>query len=261
MAAVFIGTARQPLVYIQRRHNGRKAAGLNGKDTQMSEGTPDIEPSIPQSTQLMQLREEAAEAATAPDLRERVRELASRALHEQRMTLADVRAIAAAITEGVGDGLSARGGEMKQGLKQAVAGLDDAVSSAAQAASYAIGEAVDQGRAFKDNELKASLEQLRDLESQLVDALKTTAKQSGGKLKEELEHLGDHLKIAGTRTGEQTRESLGQFAAGVKRSGAAGYAGLSDSASAASERLAQAASGVLAALSESLKRQSERMRS
>lgn len=227
----------------------------------MSEGSPDIEPSIPQSTQLMQLREEAAEAAAAPDLRERVRELASRALHEQRMTLADVRAIAAAITEGVGDGLSARGGEMKQGLKQAVAGLDDAVSSAAQAASYAIGEAVDQGRAFKDNELKASLEQLRDLESQLVDALKTTAKQSGGKLKEELEHLGDHLKIAGTRTGEQTRESLGQFAAGVKRSGAAAGAGLSDSASAASERLAQAASGVLAALAESLKRQSERMRS
>ena len=227
----------------------------------MSDAFSHAESSIPQNPQLAQLREEAARAAVEPDLRERVRELASRALHERRMALADVRAIAGAIAEGVGSGLAARGGEMKQGLKEAVAGLDDAVSSAAQATSYAIGEAVDQGRAFKDNELKASLEQLRDLESQLVDALKTTAKQSGGKLKEELEHLGDHLKIAGTRTGEQARESLGQFAAGLKRSGSAGRAGLSESANAAGERLAQVASGVLEALSDSLKRQSERMRS
>jgi hypothetical protein len=66
-------------------------------------------------------------------------------------------------------GLSSRGGEIKDGLKQAVAGLDDAVGSAAQTASYTLQEAVAQGKAFKDTELKASLEQLRDLETQIVD--------------------------------------------------------------------------------------------
>jgi len=219
------------------------------------------ETSISDSAQLVQWHDEAAAAASEPDLRERVRELTARALHERRMALNDLREIVSAITSGVGSGLAARGGEMKNGLKQAITGLDDAVGSAAQAVSYTLQEAAAQGKAFKDNELKASLEQLRDLETQFVDSLKQTASQSGGKLKEELETLSNHLKHSGTHTGEQVREALQQLASGVKTGTEAGRAGLSESASTATERLSQVASGILAALSESLKRQSERLRS
>jgi len=219
------------------------------------------ETSIPETARLGQWHDEAASAASGPDLRERVRELTARALHERRMALSDMREIVSAITSGVGSGLSARGGEIKDGLKQAVSGLDDAVGSAAQAASYTLREAAEQGKAFRDNELKASLEQLRDLEAQFVDTLKQTAKQSGGKLKEELDTLSEHLKHSGTRTGEQVREALQQLAGGVKASSEAGRAGLTDTASTATERLSQVASGILAALSDSLKRQSERLRS
>ena len=216
---------------------------------------------VPQNAQLMQLRDEAAAAAAAPDLRERVRELTARALHEKRLALDDMRAIVAAVTEGVSSGLTGRGAELKAGLKQAVLGLDDAFGSAAQTASYTLREAVEQGRAFKDNELKSSLEELRDLESKFVDTLRQTARQSGGALREELEQLAGHLKVAGTRTGGQVREALGELAAGLKTSAAAGRSGLSESASAASERLSKVASGVLDAVSDSLKRQSERLRS
>jgi gas vesicle protein len=177
------------------------------------------------------------------------------------MALNDIGEIVGAIASGAGSGLTARGGEMKEGLKQAVSGLDDAIGSAAQAASYALREAAAQGKSFKDNELKTSLEQLRDLETQIVDTLKQTASQSGGKLREELEHLSDHLKINGTRTGEQVREALQQLASGVKASSEAGRAGLSESARTATGQLAEVASGILAALADSLKRQSERMRS
>lgn len=213
------------------------------------------------STQLVQLHDEAAAAADAPDIYERVRELTARALHDRRMALHDIREIVVAITSGVGSGLSTRGGEMKEGLKQAVSGIDAAIGGAAQTVSYTLREAAAQGKSFKDNELKDSMEQLRDLESQFVDTLKQTARQSGGKLKEELDYLGDHLKISGTRTGEQVRDALRQLASGVKTSSEAGRAGLSESASTASERLSLAASGVLAALSDSLKRQSDRLRS
>lgn len=219
------------------------------------------ESSISENAQLTQWHDEAAAAASAPDLHERVRELTARALHERRMALQDLREIISAITSGVGSGLSSRGGEIKDGLRQAVSGLDEAVGSAAQSASYTLREAAEQGKAFKDNELKASLEQLRDLEAQFVDTLKQTAKQSGGKLKEELETLSEHLKNSGTRTGEQVRTALQQLAGGVKASSQAGKAGLSDSASTATERLAQVASGILEAVSDSLKRQSERLRS
>lgn len=223
--------------------------------------TASSETSMSEDAQLAQLRDAAAAAAAAPDLRERVRDLTARALHERRMALHDVREIVAAVTAGVGSGLSTRGGEIKDGLRQAVAGLDDAIGSAAQAASYTLSEAVAQGKAFKDNELKASLEALRDLETQIVDTLKQTASESGGKLKEELGYLSDHLKHSGTHTGEQVRDALRQLASGVKSSSAAGRAGLSESASAAGERLAQVASGILEAVSDSLKRQSERLRS
>lgn len=216
---------------------------------------------VPQNSQLMQLRDEAAAAADSPDLRERVREWTARALHDKRLSLEDMRAIVGAVTEGVNSGLSARGGELKAGLKQAVSGLDDAFGSAAQAASYTIREAVEQGRAFKDNELKTRLEELRDLEARFVDTLSQTARQSGGVLKDELDQLAGHMKVTGTRTGEQVREALSEFAAGIRSSATAGRAGLGESATAAGEKLSQIASGVLAAVSDSLKRQSERLRS
>ncbi len=219
------------------------------------------ETSISETRQLVQLHDEAAAAASAPDLHERVRDLTARVLHERRMALSDMRELVAAISSGVGSGLVARGGEMKEGLKQAMAGLDEAVADAAQTASYTLREAVAQGKEFKDNELKASLEQLRDLETQIVEALKQTASQSGGKLKEELGYLVDHLKISGTRTGEQARAALRQLASGVKTGAKSGRTGLSESASTATERLSQVASGILDALSDSLKRQSERLRS
>lgn len=222
---------------------------------------PTSETSILENAQLRQLHDEAAAVASEPDLHERVRELTARALHERRMALQNITSIVGAITSGVGSGLAARGGEMKDGLRQAMSGIDDAVGSAAQSASYAMQEAAAQGKAFKDNELKASLEQLRDLETQLVDTLKQIASQSGGKLKEELGYLSDHMKHSGTRTGEQAREALRLLAGGVKASSQAGRAGLSESASTATERLSQVASGILAALSDSLKRQSERLRS
>jgi len=234
---------------------------MNDAHTSAPGETVSSETSIPDNAQLAQWHDEAAAAVSQPDLHERVRELTARALHERRMALHDIREIVAAITSGVGSGLTSRGGEMKEGLKQAVSGLDAAIGSAAQTASYTLREAADQGKAFKDNELKDNLEQLRDLETQLVDALKQTARLSGGKLKEELGYLSDHLKVSGTRTGEQVRDALQQLAGGMKTSSEAGRAGLSESASVASERLSLAASGVLAALSDSLKRQSERLRS
>lgn len=214
-----------------------------------------------ETTQLAQWQSEAAQAASEPDLRERVRDLTARALHDRRMAFADLRAIVSTIVSGVGGGLAASGGEIRAHLKEAVTGVDEAVGSAAQRASYTLQEAAEAGRAFKENELKASLEQLRDLEGQLVDTLKDTATQSGGKLKEELGYLSDHLRHSGTHTGQQAREGLERLARGLKASGAAGRAGLSESAHAATDHLAQVASGVLEALADSLKRQSERLRS
>jgi len=209
---------------------------------------------------LLLLQNQAEEAVSEPDLRERVRDMTTRALQDRRLSFSELRDIVGAVTAGVGSGLDARGGEIKAGLKQAVDGLDDAIGGAAEAVSLTLREAVSQGREFKDGELKETLERLRDLESQFVDTLKDAAQKSTGKLKEEWSHMADHLSSTGTRTGERVRDSMTQLTQGVKVSTEAGQSGLKQAVEATSERLSHIASGVLEALSDSLKRQSDRMR-
>jgi len=220
----------------------------------------ELTPASAENEGLLLLQNKAEEAVNEPDLRERVRDLTARALHDRRMTLAELRDIVGAVTAGVGSGLNARGGEMKAGLKQTVDGLDDAIGSAAEAVSLTLREAVSKGQEFKDGEMKEILERLRDLEGQFVDTLKDAAQKSSGKLKEEWGQMAEHLSHTGTRTGERVRESLSQLAQGVKATGQAGQSGVKEAVDVASERLSQLASGVLEALSDSLKRQSERLR-
>lgn len=233
---------------------------MNDTPGSASNNSASSESSITDKARLAQWHDEAVTAAGEPHLHERVRDLTARALHERKMNFHELREIVAAITSGVGSGLAARGMEMKTGLKEAVSGVDEAVGSAAQKVSYTLREAVDQGRSFRDNELRERLEQLRNLESQLVDALRLTAHQSGGKLKEEMEILSTHLKNSGTRTGEQARDALQQLASGVKTTAGTSRERFYEAASTTSDRLSQVASGVLAAVSEALKRQSERLR-
>lgn len=209
---------------------------------------------------LLLLQNQAEEAVSEPDLRERVRDMTARALHDRRLSFNELRDIVGAVTAGVGSGLNSRGGEVKAGLKQAVDGLDDAIGGAAEAVSLTLREAVSQGREFKEGELKEIVERLRDLESQFVDTLKDAAQKSSGKLKDEWSHMADHLSKTGTRTGERVRDSMTQLSQGVKASTEAGQSGLKQAVEATSERLSHIASGVLEALSDSLKRQSDRMR-
>jgi hypothetical protein len=217
-------------------------------------------PNIPETVGLLELKNEAEQAVAAPDLQERVRQLTSKALQDRKLSVAEIREILAAITEGVGSGLSGRAGELRTGLRQAVSGLDEAVGSAAEAVTLTLREAASQGRAFKEGEMKDSLERLKDLEGQLLDSLKDAAQKSTGKLKEEWAAMAEHLKTTGTDTGTRVRGALETLVNGVNASTRAGQAGIQDVVGTASERLSQVASGVLAALSESIKRRSERMR-
>ncbi len=208
----------------------------------------------PETSGLLQLKNEAEAAASAPDLHERVRQLTHKVLMERKFSLNEVREILTAITEGVGSGLAGRGGELRDGLKQAIAGLDEAVGSSAEAVTLTLREAVSHGRAFTDGELKATLERVRDLEGQLLDSLKVAAQQSSGKLREELNALADHMKTTGTDTGARVKRALETLAIGANSAAKAGQFGVKEVTETARERLSQVASGVLVALAESLRK-------
>lgn len=205
------------------------------------------------------LRVEAEAAADAPDLQERVRQLAHRALLDRKLSLAELRDIVAAITEGVGRGLTQRGGELRTELRRAAAGLGEAIGSTAEAVSLTLREAASHGKAYKEGELQASIARVKELEAALMEGLKDTAQKSSGKLKEELNALGEHIKTTRTDTGDRVRAALETMTNGLNASARAGRAGVGEVADAAGERLSSVASGVLSALSDALKRQSERL--
>ncbi len=212
---------------------------------------------------LNDLRVEAEAAADAPDLQERVRQLAHRALLDRKLSLAELRDIVAAITEGVGRGLTQRGGELRTELRtelrRAAAGLGEAIGSTAEAVSLTLREATSHGKAYKEGELQASIARVKELEAALMEGLKDTAQKSSGKLKGELNALGEHIKTTRTDTGDRVRAALETMTNGLNASARAGRAGVGEVADAAGERLSSVASGVLSALSDALKRQSERL--
>ena len=208
---------------------------------------------------LNELRVEAEAAADAPDLQERVRQLTHRALLDRKLSLAELRDIVAAITEGVGKGLTQRGGELRTELRRAAAGLGEAIGSTAEAVSLTLREATSHGKAYREGELQASIARVKELEAALMEGLKDTAQKSSGKLKEELNALGEHIKTTRTDTGDRVRAALETMTSSLNASARAGRAGVGEVADTAGERLSSVASGVLSALSDALKRQSERL--
>jgi hypothetical protein len=208
---------------------------------------------------LNELRDEAEAAADSPDLQERVRQLTHRALLDRSLSFAELRDIVAAITDGLGRGLSARGGEMREQLRRAASGLDDAIGSTAEAISLSLNEAAARGREISEGELKESFARVKELEAALRDGVKETARLSSGKLKDEFGSLYEHLKTTRNDTGERVRAALEMLGNSLKTSSHAGRSGLREVAEDAGERASSVASGVLSALSDMLKRQSDRL--
>jgi hypothetical protein len=234
----------------------RNGLGFENKESKMSEQD---NTGAEVGEALDALRAEAEAAVDAPDLQERVRQLTHRALLDRKLSLAELREIMAAITEGVGKGLTQRGGELRAELRRAAAGLDEAIGSTAEAISLTLSEAASHGRAYKDGELKESLARVKALEVALIEGLKDTAKQSSGKLRDELNALGEHMKTTRTDSGARVRAALETVTNSLNASARAGRSGLGEAADTAGERASSVASGVLSALSDALKRQSERL--
>lgn len=201
-----------------------------------------------------ELKRELESAATSgANLRERARQLTRDALKDGKLSLEDIRRIGESITEGVSLGLSGKGAELKAGLQEAIKGMDEAIGQAVQRLAMTFREAIDRGRDFNEQELKASIERMRDLEKDFVQSLKDVAGKSGGMLKEELTEISGHLTRAGTDTGQRVRESLSALNSSLSAHATSTGSSVREAATTTAARLAELASGVLAGLSEVMK--------
>lgn len=191
-------------------------------------------------------------ASEATDLRGRVRQLVTDAILKREADPKELKAVMQATVEGLGTGLAQRGNHAGEALKEAMAGLDEAVAKSVYAVKMAVEESWGQGRQFADEDLRAALEAVKNLEDDMVGTLKRTGEKTQGLLKTEFDKLREHLARTGTDTGSQVRDTVGTLNGklAVATSGSAGE--VRQTAKEATGRLAAVTSGILRGLADAL---------
>ncbi len=194
----------------------------------------------------------SAAMAQDQDLRERVRTMVMRALAERTWDTAEIREVLSQAFAGVGEGMPQRGSHAAAAAREAVEGLDEAVGRSVYALQMALEEAWGQGRQFAETDLRATAEEVKGLESDLLSTLKESADKAQGVAKEVLSALYDHLARNGTDTGSRIKGVLDVL--GNRLGAAAHGAGgdLKDQARESRDRLKAVASGILRGLADNL---------
>ncbi|HEY7758495.1 MAG TPA: DUF6781 family protein [Burkholderiales bacterium] len=201
-----------------------------------------------------QIREAASASMAAGDnIRERVRELTLQALQSRRLDFSAMREVMTSLTQGISLGAERRGHDVRQALSEAFAGMDQAMSKAAQASSLALKELAARGRDFSDNELKQGLERMRQMEGDFLDSVRQVSQSASGSVKSEWQELIAHAQRAGTDTGRVISQTARDFSARMTTTVSEGAIAGVEAARQFGERFAAATSGMLAGMSEALR--------
>ena len=201
-----------------------------------------------------QIREAAgASMAAGENIRERVRELTLQALRSRRLDFSAMREVMTSLTQGISLGAERRGQDVRQALSEAFAGMDQAMSKAAQASSLALKELAARGRDLSDNDLKQGLERMRQMEGDFLDSVRQVSQSASGSVKSEWQDLIAHAQRAGTDTGRVISQTARDFSARMTATVSEGAIAGVEAARQFCERFAALTSGMLAGMSEALR--------
>jgi hypothetical protein len=200
------------------------------------------------------LRQAASESVASGDrIRERVRNLTLQALQQRKFDYTGFRDVLQSMTEGISLGAEKRGQDVKAALSEAFAGMDQALTKAAQAGSLAVEELTAKGREFNQRELKQALDQMKRMEHDFLDTVRQVSQSTSGTVRGEWRELLSHAQRAGTDTGVVVSQTLRDFGTRAAESMAETTVAGLEGARVFGERFAQAASGFLSAMSEAVK--------
>lgn len=194
------------------------------------------------------------------DIRERVRNLTLQALRTRKLNADEIKSVIGAVTEGVSLGAAKRVGEVKSAVTEGLAGLDDALSKAAEATKLALQQLTTQARDFSESELDWALVDLKRIEEEFLSTVSRVADSATGVIKQEMKELVSHARRAGTDTGAKVAETVsilgGKVSAALHESKATGKEATREM----SARLASLAGGILAGLADVLYEKAEKLK-
>ncbi|HEY0665236.1 MAG TPA: DUF6781 family protein [Gallionella sp.] len=155
---------------------------------------------------------QAAIAADAAMITERVRRITLQALTDGGLDGAALKQVMEAVITGARQGISRPDEKSTAALKDAIRGLDEALAAAATATHLAVQEVASRSDEFSRDSLKKSVDELSALESQFIAALREAARQSGGHIQATLDGIADHARASGTAVGGQVKTAVGELA-------------------------------------------------
>lgn len=149
------------------------------------------------------------------EVQERVRALTVRYLSAGQADFASLRATAEAVIKGAHEGVqpslkraTSQAADARDQLKDAVTGLDGALSQWAHASRLAMEEAAGRAQVFSKTDLSRMQRELQSLQSLIAETLQdaaTRTREAGGQI---FSDLVTHAKRSSSATGEQVQQTL-----------------------------------------------------
>lgn len=194
------------------------------------------------------------------DIREKVRDLTLQALKTRKLSSDEIKPVIRAVTEGISLGAAKRVGEVKSALSEGLAGLDEALTKAAEATRLALQQLTAQARDFSESDLNWALVNLKRLEEEFLDTVGVAADSAADRVKQEMKDLVVHARRTGTDTGAKVAETVSALGNKVSATLHEGKAAGKDAAREMSVRLASLASGILAGMADALHEKAEKLK-
>lgn len=194
------------------------------------------------------------------ETREKLRELTLRALTQGELAEAEIRAVLGALVEGIGKGAGQRADAVKSALTDALGGMDDALSHAAEAMHLAISEVASDVKAFGEQDLQQGLKDIKGLEAVFLETVGRVADTAGGLVRQEMHAIAEHGRRIGTDTGGRVKAVADDLSQRVRAAAqGAAHAGR-DAAKDVAARVADKASQKLTEIAHRLAEKAEQLK-
>jgi len=187
------------------------------------------------------------------DIRSQVHDLTLLALQNGRFDRNGIRSVVRSVTEGIALGAEKSRADMREATSDALAGLDQALRTSAEAGHLALKQLTSSGKGFSDGELKSALANLKRLEEDFLSTVAQVADAANERVGPELRAALSTARRSGTATGKQVAAAMTEFAHRFSVASIdATIAGL-ETAGEVGQRFAMLTSGILAGLSDALR--------
>jgi hypothetical protein len=188
------------------------------------------------------------------DIQQEVYRITVNALTQAKLEPDRIKQVIKTVLEGFQSGVGQNKGQLDETFRKAVSGLDEALASAAIATKLAIQEAGSKAGEFTDQEIKKSLHQLENLETQFLDTLHSLATTGTENSREIFSRLADHTRQTGTAVGSRSAEALTELGSLIEKFGKMSLDAGNEFARVSGTSILQVASGFLSGVADSLKK-------